>query len=155
MKRWKRSSVRYPPAGLSGGGDGWCQKKSSAGRETSSASRRSYQHNQPGAVTTMETDRGPVTRTLVTIYGEEYPLVSDLPPEAVHALGRMVDTRIRNLAARHPRVSTARLTVLAALTLAEELARTKAEHAEAVAALQAQWRRESPARRTSKGGQTS
>jgi cell division protein ZapA len=98
---------------------------------------------------------GTVTRTVVAIYGEEYPLVSDLPPEAVHALGRMVDTRLRMLAAKHPRVPSTRLSILTALTLAEELARAKAEHAEAVAALQAQWRRESNTRRVGQGGQSS
>lgn len=100
-------------------------------------------------------DSNPVTRTTVTIYGEDYPLVSDLAPETVHALGRMVDTRLRMLAARHPRVSSTRLSILAALTLAEELARTKGEQAEAEAALQAQWRREPPTRRAGKGGPTS
>lgn len=100
-------------------------------------------------------DRESVTRTVVAIYGEEYPLVSDLPPEAVHALGRMVDTRLRTLAAKHPRVPSTRLSILTALTLAEELARAKSEHAEAVAALQAQWRRESTARRAGQGGQSS
>jgi cell division protein ZapA len=82
-----------------------------------------------------------VTRTTVVIYGEEYPLKSDLPEEAVQALGRLVDNRMRLLAVRHPRVPAGRLAVLAAMTLAEELMTLKAEHEEALRALQAQWRR--------------
>jgi cell division protein ZapA (FtsZ GTPase activity inhibitor) len=109
----------------------------------------------PGGISVARSDSSPVTRTIVTIYGEDYPLVSDLPPEAVHALGRMVDTRLRMLAARHPRVPSTRLSILAALTLAEELARAKSDQAEAEAALQAQWRRESPTRRAGKGGPSS
>ena len=82
-----------------------------------------------------------VTRTTVVIYGEEYPLKSDLSEEFVQGLARMVDNRIRALAARHPRVPVGRLAVLTALTLAEELVQLRQEHTEAVDALQASWRR--------------
>lgn len=83
-----------------------------------------------------------ITRTSVVIYGEEYPLRSDLGDEFVQGLARMVDNRMRALAGRHPRVPSGRLAVLTALTLAEELVTLQQEHNEAVRALQARWRRE-------------
>lgn len=89
-----------------------------------------------------------IVRTTVVIYGEEYQLRTDMPEEHVQALARMVDDRIRALAAKHPRVAAGRLAVLAAMTFAEELARLKAEHEEALAALQARWRREKAAFRS-------
>jgi cell division protein ZapA len=82
-----------------------------------------------------------VTRTTVVIYGEEYPLRTDLPDEVVQAIARLVDSRMRLLAGKHPRVPAGRLAVLACMTLAEELLRLQAEHEEALRALQAQWRR--------------
>lgn len=82
-----------------------------------------------------------VKRITVTIYGEDFQLRSDLPEESVQALARMVDSRIRVLATRHPRVPGNRVAVLAAMTFAEELMRLTAEHEETLRALQAQWRR--------------
>lgn len=90
-----------------------------------------------------------VVRTTVLIYGEEYLLRSDLREEEVQKLGRLVDSRMRALAARHPRVAAGRLAVLAAMTFAEEFLQLQAEHEEALKALQAQWRREKPALRSS------
>jgi cell division protein ZapA len=83
------------------------------------------------------------TRTTVAIFGEEYALKSDLPEDVVQGLGRMIDSRMRALAGRHPRVPSGRVAVLAALTLAEELMRAQAERDEAVRQLQQRWRRES------------
>jgi cell division protein ZapA len=80
-----------------------------------------------------------VTRTTVVIYGEEYPLRSDLSEEFVQGLARMVDHRMRALAGRHPRVPSGRLAVLTALTLAEELVELRGEAREAE---QTRWRRE-------------
>jgi cell division protein ZapA len=82
-----------------------------------------------------------LTRTTVTIYGEDYQLRSDLSEDTVEAIARFVDTRMRQLAVRHPRVPSSRLAVLASMTLAEELMRLEADHRQALEALQAQWRR--------------
>ena len=93
-----------------------------------------------------------VKRITVVIYGEEYQLRSDLPEESVQALARVVDSRIRVLATRHPRVPASRLAVLASMTFAEELMRLTAEHEETLKALQAQWRRSHQASRRKQAG---
>ncbi|MHB1610415.1 MAG: cell division protein ZapA [Sulfobacillus sp.] len=80
-------------------------------------------------------------RTTVTIYGEEYQLKGDLPEEVVQALAHHVDSRMRILASKSPRVSPTRLAVLTALNLTEELFRIQAERDELVQTMQQKWRR--------------
>ena len=81
---------------------------------------------------------GEPIRTLVSIYGEDYALVGDLPEEVVEALATHVDSRIRVLASKNPRVSLNRLAVLTALNVAEELFRLQEEHQKLVATMQKQ-----------------
>lgn len=81
------------------------------------------------------------TRTTVTIYGDEYTLKGDLPEEVVVALAHHVDSRMRILATKSPqRINSARLAVLAALNLAEELFDLQNNHQELTAAMQQRWR---------------
>ncbi|CAB1128411.1 Cell division protein ZapA [Candidatus Hydrogenisulfobacillus filiaventi] len=80
------------------------------------------------------------TRTTVSIYGEDYAIRSDLPPETVEELARYVDTRMRVLAARNPHVPAGRLAILVALNCAEEVLRLEAKTEELTAALQQRWR---------------
>ncbi len=83
---------------------------------------------------------GEQIRTTVTIYGEDYPLVGDLPEDVVQALAYHVDNRIRVLASKNPRVSLNRLAVLTALNIAEEFFELQEQHQELVTAMQQQWR---------------
>ncbi|MDA8207319.1 MAG: cell division protein ZapA [Thermaerobacter sp.] len=83
---------------------------------------------------------GEPIRTTVSIYGEDYALVGDLPEEVVQALAYHVDNRIRVLASKNPRVSQNRLAMLTALNIAEELFRLQEEHQQLVEAMQQQWR---------------
>ena len=83
---------------------------------------------------------GEPIRTTVTIYGEDYPLVGDLPEDVVQALAYHVDNRIRVLASKNPRVSLNRLAVLTALNIAEEFFELQEQHQELVTAMQQQWR---------------
>jgi cell division protein ZapA len=86
-----------------------------------------------------------VTRTTVTIYGEEYTLKGDLPEEVVVALAHHVDSRMRILATKGPqRINTTRLAILAALNLAEELFALQNSHQELTVAMQERWRSRRP-----------
>ncbi|AEJ41690.1 protein of unknown function DUF710 [Sulfobacillus acidophilus TPY] len=79
-------------------------------------------------------------RTTVTIYGEDYQLIGDLPESVVKALANHVDSQIRVLASRNPRVSVNRLAVLTALNLAAEYFELQEEHQKLVQEMQQQWR---------------
>ncbi len=79
-------------------------------------------------------------RTTVSIYGEDYSLIGDLPEDVVEALAYHVDNRIRVLASKNPRASLNRLAVLTALNVAEELFRLQEEHQKLVNTMQQQWR---------------
>lgn len=83
---------------------------------------------------------GEQIRTTVTIYGEDYSLVGDLPEDVVKALASHVDNRIRVLASKNPRVSLNRLAILSALNIAEEFFQLQEQHQELVSAMQQQWR---------------
>lgn len=83
---------------------------------------------------------GEPIRTTVSIYGEDYSLIGDLPEEVVQALAYHVDNRIRVLASKNPRVSQNRLAMLTALNIAEELFRLQEEHQQLVETMQHQWR---------------
>ena len=63
------------------------------------------------------------TRTSVEIFGRRYELRTTEPGEHVEELARYVDRRMRELADVSPHVDTARLAVLVALNIADELFR--------------------------------
>jgi cell division protein ZapA len=83
---------------------------------------------------------GDKIRTTVTIYGEEYQLVGDLPESVVKALANHIDSQLRVLASRNPRVSLNRLAVLTALNVAAEYFELQEEHQKLVQSLQQEWR---------------
>jgi cell division protein ZapA len=62
-------------------------------------------------------------RTTVEIYGRRFELRAAEPGEHLEELARFVDRRMRELAEVSPHVDTARLAVLAALNIADELYR--------------------------------
>ncbi len=76
----------------------------------------------------------------MTIYGEEYQLVGDLPESVVKALANHIDSQLRVLASRNPRVSLNRLAVLTALNVAAEYFELQEEHQKLVQSLQQEWR---------------
>lgn len=68
-------------------------------------------------------------RIEVTIFGERYPVRADGAEEAyVRHVAARVDRRMRELARRMPQLDVARLAVLAALNLADELTRLEEQH---------------------------
>lgn len=83
---------------------------------------------------------GEQIRTTVSIYGEDYSLVGDLPEDVIQALAYHVDNRIRVLASKNPRVSLNRLAILTALNVAEEFFELQEQHQQLVSTMQQQWR---------------
>jgi len=65
------------------------------------------------------------TRTTVDIFGRRFELRATGSDERLQELARYVDGRMRELAEVSPHVDTARLAVLAALNIADELFRER------------------------------
>lgn len=70
----------------------------------------------------MEVEKNPVK---VTIGGEEYTVRGDADNETILQLARYVDGKIAEIAQKTPHQSTSRVTVLAALNIADELFKEK------------------------------
>ena len=64
-----------------------------------------------------------MSRTTVEIFGRRFELRATEPGERVEELARFVDQRMRQLAEVSPHVDTAKLAVLTALNIADELFR--------------------------------
>ena len=62
-----------------------------------------------------------VTATEVEIYGAVYHVRGDKNPEHLQELAEMVDRRMREIAAQVNTVDTAKIAILAALNLSDEL----------------------------------
>ena len=69
----------------------------------------------------------------VRIYGESYPLRTESPAARLEELARLVDLRMREVAASGKVVVTSKIAVLAALHIADELFRLREERAEPAA----------------------
>ena len=76
---------------------------------------------------------GPVP---VTIYGQVYSLRSDEDPKHLEDLAALVDTQMREVAERTRTADTAKLAVLAALNLADQLRRAERSSTESVRAFE-------------------
>lgn len=70
------------------------------------------------------------TRVTVGIVGEEYTIRADADPEYVKLLAKSVDERIRAALAGNPRLSRSRATILACLSIADDLQRLKVRYDE-------------------------
>jgi len=69
-------------------------------------------------------------RVTVSIVGEDYTIRADADPEYVKVLAQAVDERIRAALAANPRLARSRATILACLSIADELQRLKARYEE-------------------------
>lgn len=67
-------------------------------------------------------------RVCVKIFGEEYAIRSTAPPEYIEEIARYVDEKMRKVAETNEKLSISKVAVLAALNIADELCRLKAEH---------------------------
>jgi len=70
----------------------------------------------------------------VRIYGESYPLRTESPAARLEELARLVDLRMREVAASGKVVVTSKIAVLAALHIADELFRLREERPESAPA---------------------
>jgi cell division protein ZapA len=68
-----------------------------------------------------------VGHVTVKIFGESYPIRTEGPPERLEELARFVDARMREVAATGKVIVTSKVAVLAALHIADELFRLRAE----------------------------
>ena len=72
----------------------------------------------------------------VEIFGDTYPIKSDNDPEYVRMLAQMVDSRMKNVAKRTRTFQGTRISVMAALEIADEYCRLKKDYDEMVALLE-------------------
>ena len=68
--------------------------------------------------------------TRVSIFGEDYTLKSDTPPEHTRAVAAYVDRAIRDVMGSAAVVETHKAAILAALSITDELFRERAGNAE-------------------------
>ena len=61
----------------------------------------------------------------VTIFGKEYSLVSEVGPDYIMKAASYLDSKMREVADSYPNVTEARVAVLAALNIADELFRSR------------------------------
>jgi cell division protein ZapA len=66
----------------------------------------------------------------VQIAGEEHLIKGNAPEEYILELGRIVDEKLRAIQQKSPNLTRHRMAVLAAINLADELQRVKAEYQE-------------------------
>lgn len=59
-------------------------------------------------------------RTKVTIYGQNYTIVSKEPPEHVKKVAQFVDAKMNELKKRNANLDIARLSVLSAVNIADD-----------------------------------
>lgn len=69
----------------------------------------------------------PVQRAQVEILGERYTIRGDADPGYMAEVGRLVDERMRDLASQAPGLPRARLAILAAINLADDLLQQRME----------------------------
>ncbi|MCL6450481.1 MAG: cell division protein ZapA, partial [Acetobacteraceae bacterium] len=62
-------------------------------------------------------------RVTLTIFGEQYAVISSASAAHLRRLASLVDEQMRRIAARSPRLAPAKVAVLAALSLANEVLR--------------------------------
>lgn len=69
-------------------------------------------------------------RVIVTIYGKEYSLVSEVDPEYIRKAANYLDSKMREVSDSYPSITEARVAVLAALNIADELFRCREDLAD-------------------------
>ena len=72
----------------------------------------------------------------VEIFGDTYPIKSDNDPEYVRMLANMVDQRMKSVAKRTRTIHGTRISVMAALEIADEYCRLKKDYDEMIALLE-------------------
>lgn len=73
-------------------------------------------------------DEKPAKKISVEIFGDTYPLKTDNDPEYVKKLANMVDRHMKSVAQRTRTFSGNRISVLAALEMADEYCKLKKDY---------------------------
>ncbi len=68
----------------------------------------------------------------VNVFGQDYTLRGDAEPEYVQNVARLVDEKMREIAESAKLGSTAKVAILAAINLADELLRERQKHRDAL-----------------------
>lgn len=63
----------------------------------------------------------------VTIFGDSYVVLGNDAPKYIESVATIVDKKMRLIAQRNPRLTPAKVAVLAALNLADELTKLRQE----------------------------
>jgi cell division protein ZapA len=66
-------------------------------------------------------------RVVVSIYGKEYSLVSEVDPEYIKKAAGYLDSKMKEVAGNYPNIPESRVAVLAALNIADELFKCRQE----------------------------
>ncbi len=65
------------------------------------------------------------SRVVVTIFGKEYSILSEVDPEYIQKAANYLDSRMKEVAGSYPNIAESRVAVLAALNIADELFRSR------------------------------
>ncbi len=80
----------------------------------------------------MEEKKNKISRVTVEIFGEDYVVRGDENPEYIEMLASYVDRRMKMIQKRNASLTTARIAVLTALNLADELNKLQEDYDELV-----------------------
>jgi cell division protein ZapA len=64
-------------------------------------------------------------RVIVTIFGKDYSLVSEVDPDYIRKAATYLDSKMREVSENYPNIPETRVAVLAALNIADELFRSR------------------------------
>jgi cell division protein ZapA len=64
-------------------------------------------------------------RVIVTIFGKEYSLVSEVDPDYIRKTAGYLDSQMREVSKNYPNIPESRIAVLAALNIVDELFRCR------------------------------
>ena len=64
-------------------------------------------------------------RVIVTIFGKEYSLVAEVDSDYIKKAAGYLDSKMREVSENYPNITEARVAVLAALNIADELFRSR------------------------------
>ncbi|MBO8158597.1 cell division protein ZapA [Thermosyntropha sp.] len=76
----------------------------------------------------MDNSKGNINKVNVEIFGENYVVKGEESPEYIEMLAAYIDKRMRLIHQRNPNFSTAKIAVLTALNLADELNKLQDEY---------------------------
>lgn len=71
---------------------------------------------------------GEINKATVEIFGEEYTMRGEASPDYMIMLANYIDKKMKNIANRQPQLTVAKIAVLAALNVADELSKLQEDY---------------------------